>query len=122
MLSSISDSAGSLSDSISYLSKSSTSSSPESEEAYLLDIRQYTAAYIRTRDADVKGLAKGLAAVSEKHGVTNWEASAVTFAAIGEGFANAALTQQQVDRNAALLASGNQLRADMIQLGFESGL
>lgn len=121
VMSSISESSGSISDSSTSSSKSSKSSSDESRESYLRDIKQYTAVYIRA-NSDMKGLTKGLATISEKHGVTDWEAYSATFLGIGEGFAKAALTQQQVDQNAAVLAQGDQVKVAMIQQGFRTGL
>lgn len=121
MLSSISESSGSISDSSSSSSKSSRSSSDEKKESYRRDVKQYTAAYIRTNN-ELNGFTEGLTLISEKYGVTDWEADSLTFMGIGEGFAKAALTQQQVDRNAALLAQGDQVKISTIQHGFRSGL
>lgn len=121
VMSSISESSGSISDSSTSSSKSSKSSSDEKKESYLRDIKQYTAVYIRA-NGDMNGLTKGLAAISEKHGVTDWEAYSATFLGIGEGFAKAALTQEQTDQNAALLAQGDQVKVAMIQQGFRMGL
>jgi len=121
IMSSISESSGSISDSSTSSSKSSKSSSDESKESYLRDIKQYTAVYIRS-NSDMNGLIKGLASISEKHGVTDWEAYDATFLGIGEGFAKAALTQQQVDQNAAFLAEGDQLKIAIIQQGFRTNL
>ena len=121
MLSSISESSSSISDSSNSTSKSSRSSSAESRESYIRDIGQYTAVYTRA-NPDMNGLTKGLATISEKHGVTNWEAYTATFMGIGAGFAKAALTQQQVDSNAAFLAQGDQVKMSMIQQGFRAGI
>jgi len=121
MLSSISESSGSIADSSTSSSKSSRSSSAENKESYLRDIKYYTAAYT-SANRDIKGLAKGLSTISEKYGVTNWEAYPVTYIGIGEGFAKASLSQQQVDHNAALLAQGDQVRIAFIQQGFRAGI
>jgi len=121
MLSSISESSGSISDSSTSISKSSRSSSAESKESYLRDIKQYTAVYISV-NSDMNGLAKGLATISEKHGVTDWEADSSTYLGIGEGFAKAALSQQLADINAALLAHGDLHKIVMIQQGFRAGI
>lgn len=121
VMSSISESSGSISDSSTSISRSSRSSSAESRESYLRDVKQYTAVYIRA-NGDINGLTKGLATISEKYGVTDWEAYSATFLGIGEGFAKAALSQQQVAEYAALLALGDQVKMAMIQQGFRSGL
>lgn len=120
MLSSISESSGSISESSRSSSKSSKSSSAESKESYLRDIRQYTAVYTRA-NSDMNGLTKGLSVISEKHGVTDWEAYSATYLGIGAGFAKAALTQQQVDAITAFIARGDRNKVAMIQQGFITG-
>jgi hypothetical protein len=121
MLSSISESSGSISDSSTSSSKSSRSSSDEEKEAYRRDVKQYTAVYFRA-NKELNGFTEGLTAISEKYGVTDWEADSATFLGIGEGFAKAALTQSQVERNAALLAQGDQVKIAAILDGFRTGL
>jgi hypothetical protein len=118
--SSISESSNSISTSFNSSSKSSTSSSEEKKEAYLGDVRHYTAAYTRS-NSDVAGLAKGLAAVSEKHGITNWEADNATFEGIGAGFARANLPRQQIEAYMSYLAMGDQLKMAALQKGFSQG-
>jgi len=120
IMSSISESSDSISESSKQSSKSSKSSSGESKESYLRDIKQYTAAYTRAHN-DIKELPKGLTAISEKHGVTDWEAYSATYLGIGEGFAKAAVTKQQVDIYSSILANGDQLKVSAILQGFSQG-
>ena len=120
IMSSISESSGSFSDSSNSSSKSSQSSSDESKESYLRDVKQYTAVYTRS-NRDLKGLPQGLSMISAKHGVTDWEAYQATYLGIGEGFAKAAVTQQQVDIYSALLTHGDQQKVAAIQQGFRQG-
>jgi len=119
IMSSISESSDSSSDSSKGSSKSSKSSSGESKEAFLRDVKQYTAAYTRT-NSDMTGLPKGLSTISERHGVTDWESYSTTYVGIGEGFAKAALTKEQVDLYSSYLAHGDQLKIAAIQHGFIS--
>lgn len=118
--SSISESSDSLSGSVKSSSKSSNSSSDESKESYLRDIKQYTAVYSRS-NSDISGLAKGISAISEKHGVTNWEAYNATYLGIGEGFAKAAVTQEQANAYIVYLAQGDKVKVAAIQQGFSQG-
>jgi len=120
IMSSISESSDSSYDSSKSSSKSSKSSSDDSKESYLRDVKQYTAAYTRS-NRDIKALPKGLTRISEKHGVTDWEAYSATYLGIGEGFAKAAATQQQVDAYSSFLAHGDQLKVAAIQQGFRQG-
>lgn len=118
--SSLSESSNSISTSFNSSFKSSKSSSEESKEAYLFDVRQYTAIYTGT-NSDVAGLARGLAAVSEKHGITNWEADNATYVGIGAGLAKANLSPQQVALYMADLAKGDQLKIAAIRKGINQG-
>ena len=118
--SSISESSDSSSESIKSSSKSSRSSSEEKKESYIRDIKQYTVAYTRS-NGDITGFSKGLSNISEKHGVTDWEAYSATFLGIGEGFAKAAVTQQQLDVYMSTLAAGDQMKVAAIRQGFSQG-
>jgi len=120
IMSSISESSDSSSDSSKQSSKSSKSSSSESKESYLRDVKQYTASFTRS-NGDIRNLPKGLTKISEKHGVTDWEAYSVTYLGIGEGFAKAAVTKEQVDVFSSILAHGDQLKVAAIQQGFSQG-
>jgi hypothetical protein len=118
--SSISESSDSSSESSKSSSKSSKSSSDDKKESYIRDIKQYTVAYTRS-NSDIKGFSKGLTTISHKHGVTDWEAYNATYLGIGEGFAKAAVTQQQLDVYSSYLAAGDQLKVAAIQQGFSQG-
>jgi len=120
IMSSISDSSGSSSDSSNSSSKSSKSSSDDKKESYIRDIKQYTVAYTRS-SSDMKGFTTGLTTISHKHGVTDWEAYNATYLGIGEGFAKAAVSRQQLDVYSSYLAAGDQLKVAAIQQGFSQG-
>jgi len=118
--SSISESSDSSSEFSKSSSKSSKSSSDDKKESYIRDIKQYTVAYTRS-NSDMKGFTKGLSTISEKHGVTDWEAYSATYLGIGEGFAKAAVTQQQLNVYSSYLAAGDQLKVAAIKQGFSQG-
>ena len=95
---SISDSIAGSSKSISdSLSSSSPKDSTPSEQAYREDVRDYTATAARS-GRTVADFESGLAAVAERHGVTNWEADGATYVGIGEGLARAGVDRSGVDR------------------------
>jgi hypothetical protein len=120
IMSSISESSDSSSESSKSSSKSSKSSSDDKKESYIRDIKQYTVAYTRS-NSDIKDFAKGLTTISHKHGVTDWESYNATYLGIGEGFAKAAVTQQQLGIYSDYLAAGDQLKFAAIQQGFSQG-
>lgn len=63
---------------------SSGSSSPESAEAqYKSDVREYTAAYVKT-GGQFDAFRRGLGDIAKKHNITNWEDNTVTYEGIGE--------------------------------------
>ena len=97
------------------------SSSREIREAYLGDIRSYVAVSSRS-NSDVKEIESGLAAIGEKHGITDWEADMVTYAGIGEGLAQAKVSQQKVDDYKNCLAQGDYDKSVAIQKSYELGL
>src|SRR5262249_39847280 len=66
---------------------SSGSSSPESaEKQYKSDVREYTAAYVKT-GGQFDAFRRGLGDIAKKHNITNWEDNTVTYEGIGEGAA-----------------------------------
>lgn len=101
---SISDSIAASSQSISdSLSSSSPKDSSPSEQAYREDVRDYTATAARSDRTGVD-FQSGLAAVAERHGVTNWEADGATYVGIGEGLARAGVDRPGVERWSAELS------------------
>jgi len=114
----------SISDSVSspfkWSSDSSSRSSDERKESYQHDIRTYTEVHARSND-DVAGLTRGLASISEKHGITNWEADTSTYIGIGEGLAKAKVPQIKVDAYKTTLSQGDSVKTAAIQKGFEQG-
>jgi hypothetical protein len=118
---SLSDSSVSISKSVSTIVSSpseslSRSSSPE--EAYRDDVRDFTAAYLKS-DGDPANLKREVGTVAEKHGVTDWESSRATYEGIGGGMAKAGVTQAELDAYKTTIAEDAQ-RADWMQNGYDS--
>lgn len=127
---SFSASSGSISDSITgssnSVSDSLSSSSPDgaskSEQAYREDVRDYTASAARS-GRTVSEVQSGLAAVAERHGVTNWGADAATFVGVGEGLRRAGFEPAHVQVWSATLVreAGEAIPADrLIQQGYDA--
>lgn len=114
---SFSKSSESISKSVSSPFKSSSgSSSPE--DAYREDVRDYTAANIKS-GGDAEGLRREIGTLAKKHGITDWEQNESTYRAIGEGLAKAQMKQVEVDAYKQNLAQTPD-QAMWIQKGYDS--
>ena len=112
-----SDASGSLSDSS---GSSSGSSSPEGKQAaYRDDVRDYTAAYVKSggRIADFD---KKLGQLARSRGITNWEENMATYEGIGRGLAKAGVDGVELDTYVRNLAGGDPKKVAAIQKGYES--
>jgi hypothetical protein len=112
-----SDSSESSSDSS---ASSSASSSPASKESlYRDDVRDYTAAYVKSggqiTDFNVK-----VSQLAQQRGITNWEENMVTYEGIGQGLAKADVTGVAYDTYVANLSRGDPNKAAAIRKGYES--
>jgi hypothetical protein len=106
----------SVSNSISSPSESlSRSSSPE--DAYRDDVRDFTAAYLKS-GGDVSQLKSEVGAVAKKHGVTDWERSQATYEGIGAGLAKGGASPAELDAYKRTIASSEQ-QAQWMQDGYD---
>ena len=99
---------------------SSASSSPASKEAlYKDDVRDYTAAYVKSggRIADFTQKVGGLATA---RGITNWEENMATYEGVGEGLGKAEASGVELDTYVTNLAGSDQNKAAAIRKGYES--
>ncbi len=94
---------------------SSRSSSPEI--AYREDVSDYTAAHLQSAGSPDE-LRRQIAALAEKHGITDWEKNQSTFRAVGQGLAKAGYRQVQVDAFKKNLAKNDE-QAQWIQQGYD---
>jgi hypothetical protein len=96
----LADSSGASADSSDAASRSvSGSSSPEDEPAqtsYQDDVRVAGRTFAAT-GGDSGAFVRQLSQIAERHGITDWEAHRETWLALGAGFQQAGLTQEQVD-------------------------
>ena len=97
-------------------SKSSGSSSPE--QAYQVDVADYTAAYIKS-GGDTSKLKAGISGVAEKRGITDWENNKGTYEGLGEGLKRAGVNQPTLDGYKSTLATTDEQRS-WIQEGYDS--
>ena len=112
-----SDSSGSSSDSS---GSSSRSSSPESAESqYKNDVREYTAAYVKT-GGQFDAFRRGIGDLAKKHNITNWEDSSVTYEGIGEGLGVTGASQIQLKAYMDGLAGQDAAKRASMQKGYDA--
>jgi len=112
-----SDSSESSSDSS---ASSSASSSPASKEsAYRDDVRDYTAAYVKS-GGQIADFDKKLGELAKARGITNWEENMATYEGIGQGLGRAKVGQVELDTYVQNFARGDSARAQAIRKGYET--
>src|SRR6516164_7262202 len=116
---SLSASSASISESISSPFKSSSDSSGDSHAAYQADVRDYTAAYIRS-GGDYDTFERKIGSVAAKHGITDWELDTGTYVAIGQGLRKGGLKPIELAAWKTNLARDDLSRADLIQKGYDA--
>ena len=106
-------------------SRSSASSSGDEDDddaekkAYREDVRDFTVAFA-TESADLGGFEDGLAAVARRHGITDWEADAATYTAVGAGLQRAQVPAVDRARYESLVGRDEPTKIDLIRRGYDS--
>jgi hypothetical protein len=99
---------------------SSRSSSPESAETqYKNDVREYTAAYMKT-GGQFDAFRRGIGDIAKKHNITNWEDNTVTYEGIGEGLGEARATPLQLKAYMDGLAGQDAAKRAAMQKGYDA--
>ena len=99
---------------------SSKSSSPDSAEAqYKSDVREYTAAYVKT-GGQFDAFQRGIGDLAKKYGITNWEDEPLTYEGIGEGLGEARASQVQLKAYADGLAGQNAAKRAAMEKGYNA--
>ena len=119
------DSSGASADSSNAASRSvSGSSSPQDERAqtsYREDVRVASRTFAAT-GADSEAFVRQIGEIAERHGVTDWEADRATWLALGEGFRQAGLSQEQVDGLLLQLGHLQSPERGYVHEGYRGGL
>ena len=103
-----------------FSASSSRSSSPESAETqYKSDVREYTAAYMKT-GGQFDAFRRGIGDLARKHNITNWEESTVTYEGIGEGLGEAGASQVQLKAYMDGLAGQDEAKRTAMQKGYDA--
>ena len=99
---------------------SSKSSSPGSAETqYKNDVREYTAAYMKT-GGQFDAYRRGIGDLAKKHSITNWEDSMVTYEGIGEGLGEAGASDVQVKAYADGMAGQDSAKRTALMKGYDA--
>jgi hypothetical protein len=101
-------------------SASSASSSPESKETqYRNDVRDFTAAYVKSTGG-FEDFRRRLGDLAKERGITDWETNLLTYEGIGRGLGKAKVSQVELDTYTANLAAGDPARVRAIRAGYEA--
>jgi len=115
-----SDSSESSSDSSKSSSDSFGSSSPASKEAaYRDDVRDYTAAYVKS-GGRVADFDRKLGELARSRGIGDWEENEATYEGIGQGLGKAGVKGVELDTYVGNLSGGDPNKAAAIRKGYES--
>jgi hypothetical protein len=98
---------------------SSASSSPESSETkYRNDVRDFTAAYVKSggRLDDFK---RRLGDLAKERGITDWEQNLLTYEGIGRGLKKAKASNVELETYTANLAGGDPKKAKAMKDGYD---
>jgi hypothetical protein len=117
---SISASSESISKSVSSPFKWSSSSSPgDDDTGYKKEISDFTFAYARSSNPDVLAFRRGVGAIAERRGITDWEGDDDTLRAIGTGLRSSGLGRSEAQDFTAQLFAANAARAPVVLKGFD---
>jgi hypothetical protein len=113
---SISDSVKGSSDS----SGSSSASSATNESRYKKDVEEYTTAFVTSGGGEPGSFLSGIGDLARKRGITDWEANAATWDAIGRGLGKAKVNEAQLQAYEQSWAAGHPDRQQGMQKGWEA--
>ena len=100
-------------------SSGSSSGDEDKKEAYRDDVRDFTAAYAGARQ-DLDGFERGLGEVARRHGITDWEADATTWVAVGAGLKRAAVSAPDLASYEAGIGRAEPAKVALIRSGYAS--
>ena len=99
---------------------SSASSSPESKETqYRNDVRDFTAAYVKS-GGRIEDFRRRIGDLAKERGITDWETNLVTYEGIGRGLGKAKVSQVELETYTSNLAGMDPAKAKAIKDGFEA--
>ena len=112
-----SDSSDSSSDSSA--SSSASSSPPSKESLYRDDVRDYTAAYVKS-GGNIADFNAKVSQLAQARGITNWEENMITYEGIGQGLAKGGVSGVAYETYVTNLSRGDPNKAAAIRKGYQS--
>jgi hypothetical protein len=100
-------------------SSSASSSPPSKESLYRDDVRDYTAAYVKSGGQIADFNAK-VSQLAQARGITNWEENMATYEGIGQGLAKAGVSGVAFDTYVTNLSRDDPNKAAAIRKGYQS--
>lgn len=104
---SFSNSSASSADSSGSSARSSGSSSGKESARFQQDVEQYTTLYVEERGRDESAFLAGIGDLAREQGISDWEAEAATWEAIGRGLGRAPLSEAERGAYAQAWADGD---------------
>ena len=93
----------------------------EEETSFERDVRNYTAEFAETTDEpNIASFQRGLGAIAEDHGITDWERNRDAFKSIGRGIGESNLTDTDAKQLAVALSNEDYDQLMLIRSGMES--
>lgn len=99
-------------------SASSKSHADDDTAAYRADVRDYTAAYVRT-GGDVEAFHTQLARLARSHAIGDWEGAAATWEGVGEGLAKAGVGGAAFESQLTTLTGSDPAKMDAVRSAYE---
>jgi hypothetical protein len=88
-------------------------------EGYEKDIRDYTAEYVKSSDANIDAFRAKLGKIAAKYGVTQWDQDKSTYVAVGKGLRKAGLSKPQYDAFKTSLGDALPWKMQAIEEGYQ---
>lgn len=91
--------------------------------AYETDVSEYTSAYVKSSPGagGYAGFQKGVAALAEKRGISDWESDRHTYIGMGRGLRKAGVEDPAYQAYSSNFAAADADRMKWIQQGYDSG-
>ena len=114
-----STSSGSSSDLASSPSSLVPTSKEKKKEGYEKDVRDYTAEYVKSSDANTENFRTRLGKIAAKYEFTQWDQDKSTYVAIGQGLRKAHLSKPQYEAFKTSLGDSLPWKMEAIDGGYK---
>ena len=114
-----STSSESSSDLASSPSSSVASSKDKKKEGYEKDVRNYTAEYVKSSDANIETFQVRLGKIAAQYGLTQWDQDKSTYVAIGRGLRKAGLSKPQYQAFKTSFGESLPWKMEAIEEGYQ---